>query len=121
MLTLQLPPRDSSVDFTPHGYEIISFVGRGQFGVAYKVRRLSDSSEWLAKQIDLSCLDERDRKLSLQEAELMKRLQHPSVVRCVESFVILNTFLVIVMEYCSGGDLTTFLEERRGGGVSTPR
>lgn len=27
MLTLQLPPRDSSVDFTPHGYEIIAFVG----------------------------------------------------------------------------------------------
>lgn len=27
MLTLQLPPRDSTVDFTSHGYEIIAFVG----------------------------------------------------------------------------------------------
>ncbi|CDJ31204.1 Serine/threonine-protein kinase Nek8, related [Eimeria mitis] len=44
----------------------------------------------------------------------MKRLRHPYVVRCVESFVILNTFLVIVMEYCAGGDLTSFLDKRRG-------
>lgn len=50
----------------------------------------------------------------------MKRLRHPSVVRCVESFVILNSFLVIVMEYCSGGDLTSFIEQRRAP-PSSPR
>ncbi|PFH37469.1 hypothetical protein BESB_039270 [Besnoitia besnoiti] len=112
-LSLALPARNSSVDFRQHGYDVLTFVGRGQFGRAFRVRRLSDSSEWLAKQIDLTALDERDRRLSLQEAEVMKQLEHPSVVRCVESFVHNDTFLVIVMEFCERGDLSALLVEQR--------
>ncbi|KFG50724.1 NEK kinase, partial [Toxoplasma gondii FOU] len=74
---------------------------------------MSDSSEWLAKQIDLTALDERDRRLSLQEAEVMKQLEHPAVVRCVESFVHQDMFLVIVMEFCERGDLAALLVEQK--------
>ncbi|KEP59991.1 UNVERIFIED_CONTAM: NEK kinase [Hammondia hammondi] len=112
-LSLSLPARNSSVDFRQHGYEVVTFVGRGQFGRAFRVRRMSDSSEWLAKQIDLTALDERDRRLSLQEAEVMKQLEHPAVVRCVESFVHQDMFLVIVMEFCERGDLAALLVEQK--------
>ncbi|PHJ20915.1 nek kinase [Cystoisospora suis] len=112
-LSISLPARNCSVDFRQHGYEVVTFVGRGQFGRAFRVRRLSDGSEWLAKQIDLTSLDERDRRMSLQEAELMQQLEHPSVVRCVESFVHNDMFLVIVMELCEKGDLSELLSERK--------
>lgn len=50
------------------------------------------------------------------DVQLTKRLKHPNVVRCVESFILNDTFLVIVMEHCLGGDLATWLDGRRCNG-----
>eukprot|EP00922_Rhytidocystis_sp_ex-Travisia-forbesii_P036116 GHVS01053596.1.p1 GENE.GHVS01053596.1~~GHVS01053596.1.p1 ORF type:complete len:1719 (-),score=275.18 GHVS01053596.1:356-5512(-) len=113
MLCLNLPARNSNVDFSEHGYEMIELVGKGQFGRAYKVRRMADDFTMLAKAIDLTSLEEKDKTLSMQEAELMKGFDHPNVVKCYESFIHNDTFLVIVMEYCEGGDLSYVLESYR--------
>eukprot|EP00922_Rhytidocystis_sp_ex-Travisia-forbesii_P036119 GHVS01053600.1.p1 GENE.GHVS01053600.1~~GHVS01053600.1.p1 ORF type:complete len:1739 (-),score=232.38 GHVS01053600.1:433-5649(-) len=113
MLCLNLPARNSNVDFSEHGYEMIELVGKGQFGRAYKVRRMADDFTMLAKAIDLTSLEEKDKTLSMQEAELMKGLDHPNVVKCYESFIHNDTFLVIIMEYCEGGDLSNVLEAYR--------
>lgn len=110
MLSLDLPPRNSSVDFTSHDYKVLEMVGKGQFGRAYRVQRISDNAIFLAKAIDLTSLAKRDKTLSMQEAAVMKELDHPNVVKYYESFIHLDTFLVIVMEYCERGDMSSVLE-----------
>lgn len=72
----------------------------------------------MAKVVLLEHLKERDRRLSLQEVEVLKRLQHPHVVQHFASWIFrggtgptAGESLVNVMEYCAGGDLRRWLEE----------
>lgn len=135
MLSLQLPARNSAVDFRDNGWErdlrmmrdvnndeelwvvemillflwsilnhvfLLSylfeeFVGKGQFGQTYKVRYQSDDTIWLAKSIDLSSLNEKDKFLSLQEAAVMQQLHHSSIVQWRETFIHDGMFLIIIM------------------------
>jgi len=40
----------------------------------------------------------------MMEVNLLKNLQHPNIVKFKESFIT-KQVLVIVMDYCEGGDL----------------
>ncbi|KAJ1611753.1 NIMA-related kinase 5 [Cryptosporidium canis] len=121
-LTIPFLPRNSSFDFLHRNYRIIEYVGKGQFGNTYLVENTKDYKIWLAKCIDLSQMDEDDKKRSLQEAEIMKSISHPYVIKCHESFMHDDVYLVIIMEYCENGDIGalidsciskgTYLEER---------
>ncbi|OII77527.1 protein kinase domain-containing protein [Cryptosporidium andersoni] len=111
-MTLLIPllPRNSSFDFLYKNYRIIEYVGRGQFGNTYKVQNTIDNKIWLAKCIDLSQMDEDDKNRSLQEAEIMKTINNPYVIKCHESFIHDDIYLIIIMEYCKQGDISKVLE-----------
>ncbi|KAH8739944.1 NIMA-related kinase 5 [Cryptosporidium ryanae] len=109
-LTIPFLPRNSSFDFIKNNYRIIEYVGKGQFGNTYKVENIIDNKIWLAKCIDLSQMDEDDKKRSLQEAEIMKNINNPYVIKCHESFIHDDIYLVIIMEYCNNGDIGKVIE-----------
>ncbi|KAK6589549.1 hypothetical protein RS030_203196 [Cryptosporidium xiaoi] len=109
-LTIPFLPRNSSFDFIKNNYRIIEYVGKGQFGSTYKVENIIDNEIWLAKCIDLSQMDDDDKKRSLQEAEIMKNISNPYVIKCHESFIYDDIYLVIVMEYCNNGDIGKVIE-----------
>jgi len=105
------------------GYEWVRKLGRGQYGTVHLVRRESTGDLTVAKLVFLDDLSDRDRALTLQEVEVLKRLQHPNVVRFHESWRHRtggpddSEVLVNCMEYCAGGDLRMYLETfARGGG-----
>lgn len=92
-----------------HGFEEIRVVGRGQFGKAILVSSAQDSTQYIAKAIDLQCLTDKAREVALQEASLLQRLYHPNIVEYKENFFMGDT-IVIVMQYCEGGDLATYIK-----------
>jgi NIMA (never in mitosis gene a)-related kinase 1/4/5 len=58
------------------------------------------------KQIEISELDENQKREALKEAKIMEVLsRHPNIVRFKEVYKTRNAKLCIVMEYVDGGDL----------------
>uniref|UniRef100_A0A3P8SYT4 non-specific serine/threonine protein kinase n=1 Tax=Amphiprion percula TaxID=161767 RepID=A0A3P8SYT4_AMPPE len=50
----------------------------------------------------------------LQEAHIIRRLQHPNIVHCSDAFVNpADGFIYIVMSYCDGGTLDDEVKERK--------
>ncbi len=47
----------------------------------------------------------------MSETNLMRSLKHGSIVKIYETFETLN-YLIIIMDYVSGGDLLTFVKKR---------
>jgi len=91
-------------------YEDIKVIGRGQYGKAHLVTSGKDQLYYIAKTIDLTCLSKNERETSLQEVQLLRRLDHPSIVEYKDNFFMGDT-LVIIMQYCEGGDLSTYIKE----------
>uniref|UniRef100_A0A0G4GAF4 non-specific serine/threonine protein kinase n=1 Tax=Chromera velia CCMP2878 TaxID=1169474 RepID=A0A0G4GAF4_9ALVE len=102
----------------PSGYDMVRLVGRGNYGCAYVVKA-ADGKQYIAKQVNLAALDAKQQEDSFREVELLRQLKHTNVVEYKENFVI-NDMLVIIMEYCKGGDLSGAIKERRKAGGSGP-
>ncbi|KAF7455859.1 nek kinase [Cryptosporidium felis] len=119
-LTIPFLPRNSSFDFLYRNYRIIEYVGKGQFGNTYKVESTIDGKIWLAKCIDLSQMDEDDKKRSLQEAEIMRSVNNPFIIKCHESFIHDDVYLVIIMEFCEKGDIGALIDSCLSKGTYLP-
>lgn len=91
-------------------YEDIKVIGRGQYGKAHLVKSGQDQVNYIAKTIDLTCLSSKERETALQEVALLRRLDHPNIVQYKDNFFMGDT-LVIVMQYCEGGDLATLIKD----------
>eukprot|EP00401_Gymnodinium_catenatum_P064811 CAMPEP_0117534824 /NCGR_PEP_ID=MMETSP0784-20121206/40612_1 /TAXON_ID=39447 /ORGANISM="" /LENGTH=654 /DNA_ID=CAMNT_0005331319 /DNA_START=44 /DNA_END=2005 /DNA_ORIENTATION=+ len=92
------------------GYEDVKVIGRGQYGKAHLVTSGKEQTAFIAKTIDLTCLSNKERETALQEVELLRRLDHPNIVEYKDNFFLGDT-LVIVMQYCEGGDIATYIKE----------
>jgi len=90
-------------------YEEIGCIGRGAQGGVYTVRRRVDGRLFVLKRMTI--FEPEARRMALQEAETLQRLQHPAVVGYHESFVH-QECLCIVMEYCCC-DLASRIASRR--------
>ncbi|CAE8628624.1 unnamed protein product [Polarella glacialis] len=68
---------------------------------------------YVAKCVSLAALTERNQELARQEVVLLEALRHPLIVAYHCSFVVDSSdMLVIVMEYCPGGDLRKFIQKK---------
>ena len=50
-------------------------------------------------------MSENERKETLQEAKIIEHLQHPNIVKFIETFKTKKGKLCIVMDFADGGDL----------------
>lgn len=91
-------------------YDEIKIIGRGQYGKAHLVRQGKDQILYIAKTIELTCLSKKEQATALQEVELLRRLDHPNIVEYKDNFFMADT-LVIIMQYCEGGDLAFYIKE----------
>ena len=93
-------------------YEIIGKIGKGTFGIVYKVKRINDPLIYVIKQISLIGLNEEQKNQVHSEARILSLIQSNYVVKYYESFL-QNEELNIVMEYCDNGDLCHYLSEQK--------
>ncbi|KAL0573250.1 hypothetical protein V5O48_008697 [Marasmius crinis-equi] len=93
-------------------YEPLDIIGNGSFGIIRKVRRKSDGAIFARKELNFERMSERDRKQIVAEVNILKDLQHENIVRYHDRYVDREAgILYILMEYCSGGDLSTIIKQ----------
>jgi serine/threonine protein kinase len=82
-------------------YHILETIGHGGNGIVQKVKRISDGKIFAMKQVhnipDL-------RKLVLDEVNIMRKLDHPNLIKYYE-MIETPDYFNIIMEYASNGNL----------------
>ena len=94
-------------------YKIIKRLGRGTFGIVYKVKQKSTGIIRAMKVIpknNLKCgFTEED---IIQEINILKKLEHPHIIKLFEFYTYKNNYYLI-NEFCTEGDLSEKLSELR--------
>eukprot|EP00940_MAST-03C_sp_MAST-3C-sp2_P000133 g133.t1 len=79
-------------------------IGEGSFAGVYRVTRLVDGVNLACKRVDVKPPD--DRLSHLDEIQIMRRLDHPHIVRLLDCYVTTENkggdIAYLFMEYCSG-------------------
>jgi len=66
------------------------------------------------KVIDIGRMSESEKKETLQEAKIIEHMQHPNIVKFIETFKTKKGKLCIVMDYADGGDIGQKIKDQRG-------
>lgn len=90
-------------------FKIICELGRGSYGVVNKVLSLVDQNEYVMKKINMKHIKLKHQKEALKEAQILRRVKHPNIIRYYTSFVE-EEHLYIIMEYAEGGDLAMVIK-----------
>lgn len=122
-------------------YIITEKLGTGSYGVVYLVYRKDqnqsrsqekqmgnlnfmnavkdrpDREYFVLKQISLFGLSKKESDEVKEEAKLLASFNNKYIVKYIESFIEENS-LYIVMEYCDGGDLSQFIKNQKGKGLT---
>ena len=99
-------------------YTRIRVLGRGHFGVAFVVGTNSNGVQLVAKEVFLSQLvTDEDREIVLREADRLRKLHHPNIVRYVEHFEE-HGAVYIITEYADNGDLYSEIESNKRQGAA---
>ncbi|NXI24923.1 NEK11 kinase, partial [Sterrhoptilus dennistouni] len=99
-------------------YTIQRKLGNGSFGSVYLVNdRKAKQGEKLKvlKEISVGNLKPNETVEANLEAQLLSKLDHPSIVKFYSSFVERDSFCIIT-EYCEGGDLDFKIQEYKDSG-----
>ena len=87
-------------------YEKLKLLGQGSFGKVYLMRNRTDRTLVCCKTISVRNLPAKERDAVKLEVQLMRKLDHPNIVRYHQSVLLRERgTLCIVMEFCDGGDL----------------
>lgn len=94
-------------------YVKIKVVGKGTFGQAVLVKSKTDNQQYIMKQINMAAMNKKEKEESLNEVKILSILNHPNVIRYVDSFED-NNKLCIIMEYAECGDLYSKIKTQKG-------
>ena len=92
-------------------YDIGEKIGNGKFGLIKKGINKKTGKQVAIKIMSKKDMTNQDLELVRTEIEILKICQHPNIIQLYEVFENLDYFYII-MEYCSGGDLFSYLECR---------
>jgi serine/threonine protein kinase len=91
-------------------YEISHELGTGGFSVAFLIHHRTTKAELACKVVSRAGLVESNNFTRFeQEVRLLEQLHHPNLVS-VREIIFDANFIYLVMDYCSGGDLCTYLQ-----------
>jgi NIMA (never in mitosis gene a)-related kinase len=97
-------------------YELVKPIGKGKFAVVYRAKRISDGEIVALKRINVDTIDDKARDKCLKEVKLLQSLDHPNVIKYLDSFITDND-LVIVVEWAAAGDLKRQLRKAQERGI----
>ncbi|XP_029021531.1 serine/threonine-protein kinase Nek4-like [Betta splendens] len=100
-------------------YEKVLCLGRGGAADVFLMRHAERRSLHAVKRIKVEdarkdATKSQSQRAVLHEAEIIRRLEHPHIVKCTDAFVNPEDgFIYIVMNYCDGGTLDDKVKERQ--------
>ena len=86
-------------------YKIIKKIGEGSYGLVYLIKMETNLSLCVLKKIDLKGLSKQEIKDTYKEVNLLKKLDHPNIIKFVEVNNNFKRYLEIITEYAEKGDL----------------
>ncbi|PWN47888.1 Pkinase-domain-containing protein [Violaceomyces palustris] len=89
-------------------YSKIKKVGQGASGSVFVAKTLATGQRVAIKTMDLS--HQPRKELIVNEILVMKESQHPNIVNFLDSFLVQNNELWVIMEYMEGGALTDVID-----------
>ncbi len=89
-------------------YSKIKKVGQGASGSVFVAKTLATGQRVAIKTMDLS--QQPRKELIVNEILVMKESQHPNIVNFLDSFLVRNNELWVIMEYMEGGALTDVID-----------
>ena len=93
-------------------YIIKQTLGKGSYGIVYKVQKKNTNEIYVIKEIPLKGLSEKEISEVRQEAKILSSINSDFVVKYYDSFEE-NNKINIVMEYCDEGDLNDFILKKK--------
>ena len=107
--TAEVRQRDDRDDEAGVGCSLAEFktmgeLGKGAYGVVYKVISLRDGKEYVLKKIPIKHLKKSEIQDVVREAKILRKADNLHIVKSYSHFVE-NGALNIVMELAEGGDL----------------
>lgn len=94
-------------------YEILKLVGRGGMSKVYLAMDKRLNKQWAVKEIEKRAKDGNDEVViqsAIAEANLIKQLDYPAIVRIVD-IIDNGNVIYIIEDYVEGETLSTILEE----------
>ena len=85
-------------------FKILGELGRGSYGVVNKIQSKVDGGIYVMKKINIKHIKQKYQKEALKEAQILRKVRHPNIIKYHTSFVE-EDHLYIIMEYAEGGDL----------------
>ncbi|EFA74872.1 protein serine/threonine kinase [Heterostelium album PN500] len=93
-------------------YEVLGHLGQGSFGSVSKIRRKEDGRIMVWKEICYGEMKEKEKQLLVNEVNILQKLRHPNIVRYYDRIIDKHsTKIYIIMEYCTGGDLSQLISK----------
>ncbi|KAM8876692.1 serine/threonine-protein kinase ULK3 [Synchiropus picturatus] len=106
----------SSSGFAPPKLEdfiLTERLGSGTYATVYKAYRKANNREAVAvKVVEKKTLNKASTENLLTEIEILKTVKHPHIVQ-LKYFVWDSQNIYLILEWCSGGDLSRFIRSRR--------
>ena len=92
-------------------YQVVSVLGRGASGIVYRATHVVTGETVAVKMLKpaLTC-DKSAVARFEREVEVMRRMDHPNIVRLLDDFRAFNT-LFLVTEFCAGGSLADRIKQ----------
>eukprot|EP00404_Azadinium_spinosum_P062683 CAMPEP_0180717952 /NCGR_PEP_ID=MMETSP1038_2-20121128/14241_1 /TAXON_ID=632150 /ORGANISM="Azadinium spinosum, Strain 3D9" /LENGTH=757 /DNA_ID=CAMNT_0022750441 /DNA_START=15 /DNA_END=2286 /DNA_ORIENTATION=- len=99
------------------GYEIVKPLGKGKFSIVYMAKHLADGLMCALKKINIfDMMVPKQREKCLKEVRLLQSLDHPNIVRLLNSFID-NHDLLIIVEWAEKGDLKRLIRKALSNGT----
>ena len=87
-----------------NGYEKLNVVGKGAQGTATLFKNKADGKHVIMKVVHTDGMSQTERMQALNEANVLKVLQHPNIIRYIQNFENEGN-LHLMMEYADDGSL----------------
>ena len=87
-------------------------LGEGAFGKVQRCRHRASGQTRAVKTLNKFTMDEREKTRLQYEIEILKKLEHPNIVKLYEVFED-KDYIYIVTELCTGGELFDVILEKQ--------
>jgi NIMA (never in mitosis gene a)-related kinase len=95
-----------------HNFEVVGKVGQGAYASVYKAKRKQDGAFYALKKIKMVNKSPREVASCLNEVRILASITNPYVLAYREAFYDeIEQSLVLVTEFASEGDLSTYIKD----------
>ncbi|KAI3474139.1 hypothetical protein Pfo_028927 [Paulownia fortunei] len=88
-------------------------IGAGSFSTVWHARHRVHGTEVAIKEIVTARLNSKLQESLKSEIFILKRINHPNIIR-LHDMIEESGKMYIVLEYCKGGDLSMYIQQRQG-------